>query len=311
MKNAIITGATSFIGIHLINELLVNGYFVTAVVRPHSINIVRLPINNKIKVIELDMNDISLLPNKVEEKQYEVFYHLAWEGARVPYRDDKLLQMNNYNNAIKAIEVARVLKCKVFVGTGSQAECGKCVGRINEKYVTNPTTEYGKAKLKAYRALSNFSKDNNMKFIWTRIFSVYGKYDYEGSLVMSALRKFSRNEDIKLTECKQNWDYIHVEDVANTIYMLGTFDCADGIYNIASGESKILKEYVLDMKRITNSSSNLEFGAIQYNSEGVVSFEPVVDKLRSNLDWSCRVNFTDGILNLFKYIKQEGTYEKN
>jgi len=233
MKNAIITGATSFIGVHLINELLVNGYFVTAVVRPNSNNINRLPANKRLTVIELDSNDINLLPNKVKEDQYEIFYHLSWEGVRAPYRDDKLLQLNNYNNAIKAMETANILNCNVFVGAGSQAEYGKCLGKITEEYVPNPITEYGKEKLNTYKTLKDLSESMNIKFIWTRIFSVYGKYDYERTLVMSALKKILNNEDLELTECKQKWDYIHVVDVARAMFLLGVSECECGVYNIA------------------------------------------------------------------------------
>jgi len=303
VKKAIITGATSFIGVHLINVLLSNDYHVTAIVRPHSINADRIPIDKRITVIELDMSDIHQLVDKVQEKEYEVFYHLAWEGVRVPYRDDKLLQMSNYNNAIKAMEISVILNCKVFVGSGSQAEYGRCSGKITEDYIPQPTTEYGKAKLAAYRTLSSLSKINNIKFIWTRIFSVYGKYDYEKTLVMSALTKLSKNEDLQLTECKQMWDYVHVEDVANAMYMLGAYDCKDGIYNIASGNSKQLKDYVINMKKITGSSSKLDFGAIQYSTEGFVSFEPVITKLLSSIDWTCKVSFEEGITNLWKSFK--------
>lgn len=300
MKNAVVTGATSFIGVHLINELLDNDYYITAVIRPNSSHIDRLPNSNKITVVELDMNDIHLLSTRIEVKQCEVFYHLAWEGARVPFRDDKLLQKNNYENAIKAMEVACILKCKVFVGSGSQAEYGRCIGKITEDYTPNPSTEYGKAKLKACSTLSDLADENNIKFIWTRIFSVYGKYDYESTLVMSTLKKLTKNEDILLTECKQKWDFINVEDAATVMYMLGTSECKDGIYNIASGNARPLKEYVLDMKKISKSESNLKFGAIQYGTEGIVSFEPVIDKLKSNLNWSCKISFEDGILNLLQ-----------
>jgi len=200
------------------------------------------------------------------------------------------------------MNVAKRLGCSVFIGSGSQAEYGKCVGKIDENYETNPTTEYGKAKLKAYEALQKIAKENNIKFIWTRIFSVYGIYDYKGTLAMSTLDKMKRNESIPLTQCIQNWDFIYVEDVARVMYLLANTSCMEGIYNIASGESKQLKDFVLDMKKICKSRSELQFGAIPYNSEGIVSFEPIVDKLKQNLVWSCEVEFEEGIKRIVEFI---------
>lgn len=302
MKNIIVTGATSFIGVHLIKEYLKNNCKVIAIVRPNSKNLSRLPKSEFLKVVELPMEKIEDISKKFSSGQIDIFYHLAWEGARVPHRDDAVLQNNNYDCAVKAMNVAKKLGCRVFIGSGSQAEYGKCVGKIDENYETKPTTEYGKAKLKAYETLKSMAKENNIKFIWTRIFSVYGIYDYSGTLVMSALDKMKKNESMPLTKCTQNWDFIHVEDVAKVMYLLGNTYCMDGVYNIASGKSKQLKEFVLDIKRICGSKSELQFGIVPYGSEGIVSFEPIVDKLKNNLNWSCEIEFEDGIKKIVEFI---------
>ncbi|HEY8892443.1 MAG TPA: NAD-dependent epimerase/dehydratase family protein [Clostridium sp.] len=302
MKNVVITGATSFIGVHIIKEYLKNNCNVIAVVRPNSKKINRLPESNHLTIIETGMEKIEDIIGVMTNKKVDIFYHLAWEGARIPYRDDVILQNKNYQYAIKAMEVAKELGCNIFIGAGSQAEYGKCVGKIDELYESRPTTEYGKAKLRAYETLKIMARENNMKFIWTRIFSVYGVYDYQGTLVMSALNKMKRNESIPLTQCVQSWDFIYVEDVAKTMYLLANTSCNDGLYNIASGTSRQLKDFVIDMKDICKSTSELQFGAIPYNKEGVISFEPIIDKLKKNLVWSCSVKFDEGIKKILKFI---------
>jgi nucleoside-diphosphate-sugar epimerase len=303
MKNVIISGATSFIGVQLIQELLINGYYITAIVRHDSANRVRLPKVERLKIIELEMEKYHLLSNILCDKQYDIFYHLAWEGTRDPQRNNEQLQLKNYLNSVIAMEVASKLKCKVFVGCGSQAEYGRCEGRITEERFPNPISEYGKAKLKTNIALTDLSGKYDIKFIWARIFSVYGKYDNKDTLIMSSLQSFLRNSELNLTKCMQMWDFIHVEDAARAIYLLSTQKCETGTYHIASGISKPLKEFVLEMKKVTGSRSTLNFGAIPYGPDGAVSFEPVIDKLKNNLNWSCRVSFEDGISNLYQYLK--------
>lgn len=302
MKNVLITGATSFVGVHLINECLKNDCQVIAVVRPNSKNLTRLSQSSQVKVIELDMENIEDVVDKVGDEKIDTFYHLAWEGTRVPYRDDPELQNKNYECAIKAMNTAKKLGCTSFIGTGSQAEYGICTGKIDENYAANPHTEYGKFKLQAFETLKVMAEECSMKFIWIRIFSAYGIHDYEGTLIMSTLDKLIRNENIPLTECIQNWDYINVEDVVSILYLFACKDCISGAYNVASGESRQLKEFVLEMKEICNSKSELQFGAIPYNSEGIRNLEPVVDKLRQNLGYSCKVTFKDGIKKILEYI---------
>lgn len=302
MIKVVVTGATSFIGVHIIKEYLKNNCEVIAVVRPNSKNLYRLPENNLLTIVEIDMENIEELIEKFENNKIDVFYHLAWEGVRVPYRDDAILQNENYICAVKAMKAAKGLGCDIFIGSGSQAEYGKCIGKIDENYPTAPVTEYGKAKLKTYEKLKILAKENNIKFIWVRVFSVYGIYDYQGTLVMSALEKMKRNESIPLTQCLQNWDFIHVEDAAQAMYLLAKAPCSDGVYNLASGESRQLKEFVIAMKRICNSQSKLEFGEVPYNSEGIVSFQPIVDKIKQNLGWSCKVSFEEGIKSILDFL---------
>jgi nucleoside-diphosphate-sugar epimerase len=302
MKTVIVTGATSFIGVHIIKEYLKNNCPVIAVVRPNSKNLDRLPKNNLLTVIEINMEKIGTLIEKIERNKIDIFYHLAWEGVRIPYRDDKILQNRNYTYAINAMKVAMDLGCNTFIGAGSQAEYGKCSGKIDENYPAKPISEYGKAKLKTYETLRKIANENNIKFIWVRIFSVYGIYDYKETMIMSTLAKMKKNESIQLTLCTQSWDYIYVEDLARAMYLLANTSCMDGIYNIASGESHVLKEFIIDMKDICKSNSQLLFGAIPYSDEGTMGFEPIVDKLKQNLEWSCKVDFKEGIKNILEFI---------
>lgn len=81
---------------------------------------------------------------------------------------------------------------------------------------------------------------------------------------MSAMQKMKNNELMEMIACIQLWDYLHVEDVARMIVALIESDNASDIYNIASGEKRLLQELVEDMKEVLKSMSELRFGAIPY-----------------------------------------------
>ena len=293
MKKIVITGATSFIGIHLIQEWLKEQCEIFAVVRPNSENIDRIPQNVKIHVMELEMLDYDKLPDIINKADF--FYHLAWEGARVPYRDDKILQRKNYDCTLKAYEVAVKMGCNFFLGSGSQAEYGVMQGLVDETYPCNPITEYGKEKLHAYEELEKRTQESNIRFIWTRIFSIYGKYDYSKTLIMSAIDKMLRNEPVEMTLCTQLWDYLNVEDAARAMKMFALKQCDNGVYNIASGDYKALKEFVKIVKEVINSKSELKFGAVKYGTNGPTNLTPDVRKIMESLDWKPEVEFGEGI----------------
>ncbi|HZK55096.1 MAG TPA: NAD(P)-dependent oxidoreductase [Desulfosporosinus sp.] len=308
MKNIVVSGATSFIGIHLLNVLLSDkNNHVFALVRPNSPNKGKLKSHENLTVMEFSLQKIENLPSRISVL-VDVFYHLAWDGTRASARDDQLLQENNYQSSIRAVKVAFELGCKSFVGVGSQAEYGMCIGRITENYKVAPLTEYGKAKLRTCEDGKKLADSFGLKFVWARIFSVYGQGDFEGTLIMSAISKMIRNERIPLTECTQSWDFLHVLDAASALFFLSSAPA--GIYNIASGVSRPLKDFVYEMLRLTDSNSVLEFGVIPYNTEGAVSFEPVIDKLIAVAEWAPKISFGQGVSEI-RLMKERESYEKN
>lgn len=293
MNRIIITGATSFIGVHLIKEWLKHDCEIFAVVRPNSSNINRLPVDEKIKILEIDMTEYDLILSMVTEA--DLFYHLAWEGARVPYRDDIEMQKKNYECAINVMDVAKSLGCKMFLGAGSQAEYGITRGVVDENYPCRPNTEYGRQKLNAGIALAKKAEEYGIRFIWTRIFSIYGQYDYAGTLLMSAIDKMRNDFPIEMTECTQLWDYLHVEDAAYAMVLFAITECPSGVYNIASGKCRPLKEFVEEVHSVLSSESRLEFGAIPYGKNGPVNLEPSIEKIKSYIKWEPRIAFAEGI----------------
>ena len=144
MRRIVITGATGFIGIHLINEWLKEDCEIYAVIRPKSPHAHRVPASDHVHLVELSMSEYDRLPAIVD--QADCFYHLAWEGVRAPLRDDKELQEKNCDCALSAFHAATKIGCSFFLGSGSQAEYGATYGIVDEDYPCNPNTEYGRQK---------------------------------------------------------------------------------------------------------------------------------------------------------------------
>lgn len=300
MEKVVITGATSFIGVHLIEELLKSECEIYAVVRPNSSNLIRLQPSEKIHVVELDMNHYSELADHIGKA--DAFYHLAWNGARAPLRDDAEIQKNNYECSLITIDQAKKMGCTFFFGSGSQAEYGKMQEYVSEAFDCQPITEYGKYKLKACDSLMKTAVDAGMKFIWTRIFSIYGQYDYSKTLVMSCIDKMRNNEPVETTAATQLWDYLYVKDAAKSMVQFADKNCESGIYNLASGEIKPLKDYVTEIKEVLGSSSELRFGAIPYGPNGPVNLRPDISKVRSVGVLNEITPFKEGIAETIKNL---------
>lgn len=301
MKNILITGATSFIGSHLINILLDN-YKIFAVVRPNSKKIEVLPKCDNLIKVELNMDEYYKLPDKINEN-IDIFIHFAWAGTRGNERYNKTIQEENYQYSMMALESAIDLRAKTFITAGSQAEYGPWVKEYkqSEDVEAKPNTEYGKIKLKFYEDANEICRKNNIRFIEPRFFSLYGPGDFEGTMVISTLKKMLLGIDCDLTQGIQKWDFLYIDDAVLGLKQLIENAEAKGIYNFGYGESQLLKEYIQKMYEITKSDSKLKWGIIPYPKTGIVNINPCVNKLKS-IGWTPKVTFNEGIKEIIKSL---------
>lgn len=285
MQTALVTGATSFIGANLVESLADQGYKVIAVARPASRNLHNIPQHENITVLELDVSRVDELPQYIHH--VDAFFSLAWEGARGAFRLDEQLQQENCRATLQAVKTACTLGAKVFVGCGSQAEYGSPIGITTEQTREAPDTAYGKAKLTCRQEGEHIARAHGMRFVWPRIFSIYGPGDFSGTLLASSMEKMLRNEPIECSACTQQWDYLYVKDAAAALALLA--QKGEGVYNIASGDVRPLRSYLEETRQLLQSSSELNFGP-----KAGASIYPSAEKLFL-LGWKPEFTFAQGI----------------
>ena len=284
----VVTGAAGFAGYSLTVELLNRGYEVYAVLRPYSEHNSRFSnASGNLHVVELDSSRFDEIYEHIEG-ECDVLYHLAWFGGR----DDFETQNANIDYTLKALESASKLNCQRFVCTGSQAEYGLCTELIKEDRMPLPINAYGAAKVATMYLTKRRAEQLGVEWIWGRIFSLYGDYEPSGRMLPDLLGKLSKNEEVMLSSCEQNWDYLHVRDAAKAIADLGEKGHPGEIYNIANGDYKQLKEFVECARETLGSESIIRYGD---RATPFVSLSPDVSKLTRDTGWKPKIDFADGI----------------
>ena len=275
----IITGASGFLGVDICKELLRQGHQIYAICRKESKGLGNIPQDKNLSIVWADLNHLNYIPEQVDKA--DVFIHLAWQGTVSGGRFNPELQAENIQNAFTAMRVAKQIGCKLFVDAGSQAEYGTVTETITEETPCNPFSDYGKAKLQVWNEGKFLCKELGLKYIHLRIFSVYGENDHPYTLVMSLIQKMLKNESMDLSPCTQNWNYIYSEDAAKLVaglcnHAISDQNFAAEVYNIASDDTRLLKDFVERMKELTRSTSTLNYGAI--TPANYVSLQPCMDK---------------------------------
>ena len=281
-----------------------------AVVRPNSTNLNRLPNTNQIILVPCGLEDYNQLNNLILE-DCEVFYHFAWEASHKERKNryfDVEVAYRNIGYALKAYDVACKLHCKKFVGAGSQAEYGNLRGETQRPDdIVSPVTAYGIAKDTIRRLLSIKAKETGVSVQWIRIFSVFGVYDRKNTLISILLNKMSRQEDIELTECTQIWDYLFESDAGEAIYLIGKEAIGTNVFCLGSGNCRPLKEYVEEIKDITNSTSHIHYGKVPMGADSVNSMKADISKIQNITSWKGpKIMFKEGVQLIIDFLKSGG-----
>lgn len=310
MKKVIITGATGMIGHALIEYLLNRNIEVLAIIRENNNRKNNLPNHKLLKIAECNLENLSKL--NINENNYDVFFHFAWDGTFGISRNDTTLQMKNVQYTKDAVELAKKTGCSTFIGAGSQAEFGRVEGIISEDTIPNPENEYGKAKLIASEESRKLANQYNIKHIWTRIFSVYGPYDRMETMIMNTIKTMiEENESPKYTKGEQLWDYIYSTDVAKAMYLLAQKGKTNETYCIAYGEQHKLYEYIEEIRDNIKPNIKLRLGEISYSPNQVMNLCVSINKLKNDTGFIPEVNFEEGINKTVKWYKERMKNEKN
>jgi len=299
---AVITGATGAIGMALIKELTAHGDEILVLCRSESARTKRIPDN--VKKIDCPLDKMSELD--LGDEKYDAFFHFAWEGTTGEARNDMFLQNRNVKHTLDAVDLAARLGCKVFVGAGSQAEYGRVEGDLNSKTPAFPENGYGMAKLCAGEMSRVMCSRLGIRHIWTRILSVYGPFDGDGSLISFAISKALAGERASFTAGEQVWDYLYSGDAAKAMVALAERGKDGGVYCLGSGKKRLLREYLEVLRDTANPEAELGLGDRPYPDKQVMYLCADISELVEDTGYVPQTKFEDGIKETIEWHKNKG-----
>lgn len=227
-EKVLITGASGFIGYHIILEALKNNLEVYAAVRKTS-RIDHLK-DLDIKYTYLDFDDVSSLKNELAEKEYDYIIHAA--GATKARSQEEYNAINaGYTKNLASASIESGIQLKKFVLLGSLAASGPLNTFdevLNENSTPNPVTAYGKSKLLGEEILKTFS---TLNYTILKPTGVYGPRDKD---IFIFFKQVSRGIEPYIGKGEQKFSFLYVTDLARaTIKALyhgnkSTFIVSDG-----------------------------------------------------------------------------------
>ncbi len=295
MKRAFVTGASGFVGSHVVEQLLGAGAEVAILCRPDT-NLWRLgELDRRVVHIQGDLANPGSYRDALREFGPEIVFHLAWHGVDNTLRNDLSQISANLQATLQLVDAAAEAGALAWIGAGSQAEYGPHMGRIGEDALTRPTTLYGASKLSACHLAGRVAALRGLRFAWLRLFSIFGPKDNPGWMIPRMVRALARGERPALTLGEQRWDYLGVQDAAAAFLAVASSPNAEGIFNLGSGEAPRLRDTIEFIRDLIDPSLPLGFGEIPYRPDQVMVLQADIGRLQSEAGWSPRQSIRDGL----------------
>jgi nucleoside-diphosphate-sugar epimerase len=234
IKKILITGATGFVGSQVLSSLNDKNVNLRAVVRKSKDNFLAEK-NDKVEIIiieDLFNKDVAWWKNNC--KGISTVIHVAWSFEHGNY----LQSLKNIDCMIGTLNLAKgamLAGVKKFVGIGTCFEYDMNYRKLSVNTPLKPLTVYAGAKASLYTILSQFFSANSVKFIWCRLFYLYGINEKENRLVAYLHKKLSNGQNAYLTSGKQIRDFLDVSEVGRIIAKIALGN-QEGPINICSGK---------------------------------------------------------------------------
>jgi nucleoside-diphosphate-sugar epimerase len=258
MKVAV-TGASGFIGRHVLFELERRSVVATVVLRPSS---VASPSLAKHTAARMDLQNP---PSNAFELMGspDVLIHLAWGGLpnykSLQHFEKELPTQYRF---LKGVVESGL---KNLVVTGTCFEYGMQSGSLREDMETRPTNPYGFAKDTLRRQLEYLKSEQSFALTWARLFYLYGDGQGENSLLPQLKGAVARGDKVfNMSGGGQLRDYLPITEVAQYLVSLAMGNGDNGIVNVCSGKPISVRELVEGWIRENNWSIKLNLGHYPY-----------------------------------------------
>lgn len=299
---AVVTGAAGFIGSHVVDRLVTEGFTVRAIDNLSSGRVQNVSSHLDSGAVTLEEADITKIsPDCAVFKGAEMVFHFAGLGEIVPSIENPGTYMEtNVLGTVRVLEASRYSEVRRFVYAASSSCYGaNPIVPTPEDATLSPEYPYALSKLQGEQAALHWANLYGLSVNSVRIFNAYGPRSRTSGAYGAVFGVFLRQKlgSMPFTvvgDGSQTRDFVYVTDVAEAFVLAGRTDLSGKIWNLGAGNPQSVNRLVELL-----GGDTVRLPARPGEPETTWAD---TSRIKHDLGWAPRVSFQQGVEEILKNI---------
>ena len=304
---ALVTGGAGFIGSHLCERLLSDGYDVLCIDNYYSStkdNIAHLLGNPRFEVIRHDVT----FPLYVEVDE---IYHLACPASPIHYQRDPVQTTKTaVHGSINMLGLAKRTGAKILITSTSEVYGDPLVHPQTEDYWGNvnpigPRACYDEGKRAAETLFFDYHRQHNLKIKVVRLFNTYGPrmHPHDGRVVSNFVVSALSGKPLTVYgEGQQTRSFCYVDDlIEGLVLMMHSDDSVTGPINLGNPGEFTIAELAAEVIRQIGSDPGITYHPLP--TDDPVRRQPDISRAKATLGWEPTVQLREGLATTIDYFR--------
>lgn len=306
-KSVLITGATGFIGVHLVNNLLKRE------AKVFTLGPTKRKDASGLKQILGSVEDFEKVNSIIQDNQVDIIFHLAAQsivevGQTNPIRTFEI----NIRGTWNILEAARENSVqKVIVASTAHVYGDNLRLPYKEEYFPQPTRPYETSKACADLLAQVYADSYDLPVEIPRFVNIYGPGDYNLSrLIPKVMKDILEGRDPHIWDVGSVRDFLYIDDAIKAYLMLAEKDLPKTkrgrVINFGTGKPINIVDLVEKIIAISKQNSiSVETKNTPSDRSNEIRKQYVsIKKAKKELNWSPKTSLEEGLLKTFQWYKK-------
>ncbi len=319
MKNVLLTGAEGFIGSHLLENLVKQGFHVKAFVQYNSFNDwgwlekVEKSVLRNVEIVTGDIRDPYSIENAIMNCDW-VFHLAALIAIPFSYRSPDSYVDTNIKGTLNVLQASRRSNVeKVIVTSTSEVYGTALYVPIDEKHPKQGQSPYSASKIGADALAESFYKSYNTPVIIARPFNTYGPRQSARAVIPTIISQLLKgNEEVKLGALHPTRDFLFVKDTASGFIEIAKSDLLGQEINIATNSEVSIGQLAQKIIDIINPNAKiaLDKERVRPQNSEVYRLFGCNKKITEKTDWKQNFDLESGLRETIEWFSNKNNLEK-